>query len=445
MFIAFCFIALFIAWIWIDYFRMIDIYERESPVYFIITFILGAASVSIVLLIELLLKGSSFNLNGAFINDFLYCVIRIGAVEEFAKFIPFLIVYKLFRKEINEPIDYFVYLAISALGFSAAENVIYFNNHGAGLIIIRSILATLGHIFDTSLIAFGFIIYKYKTPRHPFFSFLIFFLLAAIAHGFYDFWLIFEGSGGAGILVTIIYFFFTISIFATILNNALNNSTFFSYKKVIDSKMIAAKMLIYYLIILFVQMLLMAIQVGPLTAVQGTFSSLVMTGFIVVVAVVRLSRFKLIKGRWSRIKIELPFKINLLNSNGNPTFNIRIKGDSFNEVHVNAFYEEYFMLFPFSKKNSDMEFYYPAYIERKLFLYNDETYYLARIFDPENTNCCQYRLLRPKTINVTMKRDKYPYVAVLNFDAVPDFEDQTNKFSDFVFETWAYLKPLKES
>lgn len=445
MFIAFCFVALFIAWIWVDYFRMIDIYERESPVYFLITFILGAASVGIVLIIEDILKGLSFNLNGSFINDFFYCVIRIGVVEEFAKFIPFLIVFRLFTKEINEPIDYFVYLSISALGFSAAENVIYFNNHGANLIIARSILATLSHIFDTSLIACGFIIYKYKTHRHPYQSFLLFFMLAALAHGFYDFWLIYKETQGIGVLVTIIYFFFTISIFATILNNALNNSTFFSYRKVIDSKMVSTKMLLYYLVVFIIQTLLVTIKDGPVTAAKGSIITLLMTGFIVTVAVVRLSRFKLIPGKWNRIIVELPFTIRFLTGKGNPVIDIHIKGDSFNEAHVNAFYEEYFLLFSFSEKHSDIEFYRNAYIEKKLFLHKDETYYLAKIFNPQDAREYHYRLLKPKTTNITMKRDRYPIVAVLNFDHVADFENHSNKPDDFVFETWAYIKPFQES
>jgi RsiW-degrading membrane proteinase PrsW (M82 family) len=445
MFIASCFISVFIAWIWVDYFRLIDIYERESPVYFIITFLLGGASVLIVLFTEQLLSSSPFVINGTFINDFLYCVFRIGAVEEFAKFIPFLIVLLLFRKQINEPVDYFVYLAISALGFSAIENILYFDNHGPQLIISRSILSTLGHVFDTSLIACGFILYKYKTHRYPLFTLLGFFLLASLAHGFYDFWLIFEGTKEGGFLITILYFFFTISIFATILNNALNNSNFFSYKKVVDSKKVGDRLLFYYALVFGIQTIMVTIQKGAGFAFTGFLGSLFTTGFIVIIAVIRLSRFKLIKDRWNRIKIELPFRIILYTSTGDFTFRIRIKGESFNEVYVNAFYEEYFLMFPFSKKNSGMEFNQVAYIEKKLFLYNDETYYLGKIFNNDRSGTFSYRLLKPKTTDVTMKKDKYPIVAVLNFDSVRDFENSGNRVSDFVFESWAFIKPMEEN
>ncbi len=445
MFTAFCFIAVFIAWIWVDYFRLIDIYERESLKYFIFTFILGGASVGIVIIIEHLLKDWTFDINGSFINDFLYCFLRIGVIEEFAKFVPFLLILSLFGKQINEPIDFFVYIAISALGFSAVENVLYFQVHGPQLIITRSILSTLGHVFDTSLIACGFIIYIYKTHKYPLFTFFGFFLLAALAHGFYDFWLIYEGTKEGGIIITILYFLFTISIFATILNNALNNSEFFSYKKVVDSGKVAKRLLLYYAILFGIQATMVAIKKDAGYAVAGFLASLFTVGFIVVIAVIRLSRFKLIRGRWNRIKIELPFafSFNFRRENTlNPVFSIRIKGESFNEVYVNAFYEEFFLIFPVSKRNSSMEFYQQAYIEKKLFLHNDETYYLGKIFTQDGSGSFYYRLFKPKTTGVTMKKGKYPVVAVLNFDSVSDFENPGRRASDFVFETWAYIKPM---
>lgn len=148
-------IAVFIAWIWVDYYRLIDVYEKDSLKYFLITFCLGCASVFIVFgLDRFVLDHSGFDLNGHFVNDFLYSVFRIGAVEEFAKLVPFLIMYSLFKKRFNEPIDYLAFICTSALGFSAVENVLYFNNYGPYIINSRAILSTVGHMFDTALIAY---------------------------------------------------------------------------------------------------------------------------------------------------------------------------------------------------------------------------------------------------------------------------------------------------
>ena len=133
-------IAIFIAWIWVDYYRLIDIYENEKLKYFILTFILGCSSVFIVLgLNKFLLDSFQFELNGEFVNDFLYCIFKIGMVEEIAKTVPFVLIFFLFKKQFNEPIDYLAFISISALGFSAAENVLYFEREESK-IIFSSIL-----------------------------------------------------------------------------------------------------------------------------------------------------------------------------------------------------------------------------------------------------------------------------------------------------------------
>ncbi len=118
MFILYILIATFIAWTWIDYFWRIDVYEKDSIHLFLIMFILGGASVLIVFGInEYFLEQFDFKLKGDFIEDFLYTVFNIGFIEEVAKLIAFLIFYSFFKKQLNEPIDYIIFISISALGF----------------------------------------------------------------------------------------------------------------------------------------------------------------------------------------------------------------------------------------------------------------------------------------------------------------------------------------
>ena len=163
MIFIYCLTALLIAWVWIDYFRIIDIFEKDKLIYFIISFLLGGSSVLIVFgLNELFLDEVPLYLNGQFLNDLLYSVLKIGAVEEFAKLVPFLVTLPLFRKQINEPIDYLALICASALGFSAVENVLYFNLAGPEIISARAILSSIGHMFDSSLIAYGIILVKYR-------------------------------------------------------------------------------------------------------------------------------------------------------------------------------------------------------------------------------------------------------------------------------------------
>ena len=371
MIFLYAFIAIFIGWIWIDYYRLIDIYDKEELKYFLLTFFLGGLSIFIVFGVDVLIRGYKFKPDGTFLNDFLYSFLDVGIIEEFAKLVPFLIMLLLFRKQINEPIDYLAFISVSALGFASAENILYFLDGGASRIASRAILADVGHMFDTSLIAYGIILVKFKKVKSNAVTLLGFFLLAALSHGFYDFWLIY--SRGFGWIVTLLYFFITISIFATILNNAINNSSFFTYKKVVDSWKVSGRIFTYYAFVFAIQSVLIGMDNGVVFAIRATKNNLITAGFIIAVTTIRLSRFKLIQGRWFKIKVELPFQIgggSEMSGYASPvsTMSISIKGDSFNEVFINNFYEEYFYMYPVSSRIGEIPDRQFAYIERKLFL-----------------------------------------------------------------------------
>lgn len=445
MIILYSIIAIFIAWIWVDYYRLIDIYNKESLKYFILTFALGCASVLIVWGINsFFLDNYSFHLNGDFFNDFMYCFLNIGLVEEFSKTIPFLIVFLFFRSQINEPVDFIVFISISALGFSAAENVLYFHQYGPSIINGRAILSTVGHMFDTSLIAYGIIRMQFGKNPSKFFILIGFFVLAALSHGFYDFWLMYKETQTFGWLITVLYFLITISIFSTILNNALNNSTFFTYKKVVDSDKVSKRLLTYYGIIFLIQFILLILIENFIYALNNLRGSFLITGFIMIVAVIRLSRFKLIQGRWQKINIEFPFTLHRGDSfiGTRPSYlRIRIKGESYNEAYINIFYEEYFLLNPVTKRNSYIRNTRIAYIEKKIFLKNDETFYIVKVFDDVKKETFETMLVKPKTINKTMINSKYPIIALLKIENIADLDDTKLSAKNFEFKEWAFAQP----
>ncbi|MDD2982493.1 MAG: PrsW family glutamic-type intramembrane protease [Crocinitomicaceae bacterium] len=444
MIVLYSFIAVFIAWIWVDYYRLIDIYEQEKLKYLILTFFLGCASVLVVFGIQLyVLDSFYFELNGNFLNDFLYSVFKIGLVEEIAKTIPFLIMFFLFKKEFNEPIDFLAFMCVSALGFSAVENVLYFTEHGPNIINNRAILSTVGHMFDSSLVAYGIIRYKYYPKGNKVLSLILFFFLAALAHGFYDFWLLFEGTESGGWLMTILFFLITVSVFAIILNNALNNSSFFTYKKVIDSNMVLKRLLSYYGVVFAIQFILLIFHQNFEHAINNLVASILLTGFIILVTCIRLTRFKLIHKRWNDLKLEFPFFITKSDPTGMNASQlvIRMRGDSFNEVSINVFYEEYFILNPLSKRNTNMGTPRLAFIERKIFLYNDDTFYVVKVFDGNENSRYELMLIKAKTANVTMVNNKYPIVAVLKIENFADLDNVQMRAENFKFREWAFLKP----
>lgn len=437
-------IAVFIAWIWVDYYRLIDIYEQEKLKYFILTFALGGASVLIVLGINrYLIDRFQFEINGEFANDFLYCVFKIGLIEEFAKSIPFVLIYFIFRKQFTEPVDYLAFISISALGFSAAENALYFNRHGPYIINGRAILSTVGHMFNTALIAYGIICYKFQQNNHGKMQMGMFFFLGVLSHGFYDFWLIHEGTSSAGWLITVLYFLLTISVFAVILNNAINNSSFFSYKMIIDSNKVMGRLFTYYGIVYLSQFLLLLYLRDFNYAIVNLAVSIYFPGYIVIISCIRLSRFKLIKNKWENLKLEFPFKI-VVDENTNRGLlglTIVIKGDPFYEVYINQFYEEYFTLNPLTYSNTYLENPRLSYIEKKIFLKNDQTYYVCKVYNDSLSESYELYLLKPKTSGNILVSDKYPIVAVLKIDDMEDYENPKRSFDSFEFLEWAYVKP----
>lgn len=442
MLLIYSLIAVFIAWIWVDYFRLIDLFHKEDLGKLLMMFVGGALSTLPVLGLDSLIGHLDFmNLNGNMFHDFMYCFLGIGLVEELAKILPVIVAYKFVQKNAPEPIDLLAFFCVSALGFSAAENVIYFFNKGPDLITGRAILATVSHMFNTALFTYGIIRYKYYFSNNNFFVILVYFILAALSHGFYDFWLLYD-FGPGGKFVTIFYFLITVSVFAIILNNAINNSAYFTYSKVIDSAKVSSRLLIYYGSVFLLQFLLLWNATSFIEAWADLFGSLIFIGFIVTVSVIRLSRFKLIRNRWHPIRIELPFTFDnspTLPGDGGSSFKIR--GDSYNESFINAFYNEYFLLVPLSRDSPYLEEVRVAYIEEKIFLKGDDTFYLVRVYANLENAIAFSLLIKPKLRGRSFIEDKYPIVALLKYDTEFDMNDNNKNLNDFEFLEWAYIKP----
>lgn len=434
------FLALVIAWIWVDYFRMIDIFDREHLLHVIGIFSLGASSVLLVLIINWYwLDYTPFAMNGNFFNDFLYCVVYIGAVEEFSKIVPFLLVFMLFRSHFSEPLDYLIFICISALGFSAAENVLYFKNHGAEVVNGRAILSTVGHMFDTSLVAYGVIRYQHNRTTLNFFGIIGFFLLAALSHGFYDYWLIQQHFTG-GFLITILFFLFTISWFATILNNAINNSPHFDYKKVIDPDKVGYRLLLYYGIVYVLAFVVLSIEKSPKHAATNLFQSIYISGVIAAISCIRLSRFTLLKGHWFPIRVEIPFSFRGGEYSGLTStrrMGLRVKGENYNDSMISQYFNEEFLLYPLSKRSTYLQVPRKAYLKDKLLSKRGELIYPVKVYF-DGLNGYEDMLLISKSTGTTEVSDRYPIVALMHVRQ--NGEKPSSKTASF--KEWAYLVPI---
>lgn len=434
-------ISLFIAWIWVDYFRLIDIHHKNSLIHVVIAFLLGGSSVFIVFgAHEYFLNGISLSINGNLLNDLAFAILQVGMLEEFSKFCAFLVFFLLFRSHLKEPIDYLMYVSVCALGFSAVEHVLYFSESGPEIINGRAILATVGHMFDTSIVAYGLILFRFKREKNSFLTILVCFLLASLAHGIYDFFLMYPPLDQIGWIFTILYFLVTISVFAVILNNSINNSPYFSYKEIIDSSFVFKRLLIYYGIIFAAQFLLTLLDHSLEWSIESIMYSVMLSGTIIILTIGRLSRFNLVRGRWERIKLEFPFKI----SSGSSSLlgsRLSIKGENFNETHINPFMETTFYLKPILQNSNYLREKRMAYMEHKVVSKKNDVYYIIRVYDGDQTTNYTVHMLRAKFTHPNMVKDKYPIVGVLkveNNQATTDYKS-IKKYS---FKEYAVLLPL---
>jgi RsiW-degrading membrane proteinase PrsW (M82 family) len=446
---AYIIIAFFIAWVWIDYYRLIDIYEKEQLKYILFTFFFGGLSAFLVLnLQEYLFIYFHFELTGNWLNDFLYSTFKIGLVEEIAKAIPFVIVLFLFEKQLNEPIDYIAFICFSALGFAAVENVIYFYNHGSSIISGRAILSTVGHMFNSAILGYGFILVRFRDKRPAWLILLVFLLLASLAHGFYNFWLLYEETKSFGWIITVLYFLFTLSIFSTMLNNSLNISSFFTYKYVVKSNKVASRLLLYYLLIFIFQGIVLTIETDFYNSMGHLTAGLFVTGFIVVITSVRLTRFKLIKDRWEKIKFELPFSVyhaDLEGSIASSSLRFNIKGEGFCDAHISIFYHEHIYLNPLSASSSYLRAQRLAYMEEKLFLDDDLTVYLIRLYLYTDIESYETMVIKAKKTGTTEINDKYQILGLYQINNIELIKNPEQlSINDLTFIEWVYLVPMEE-
>ncbi|MCH2198850.1 MAG: PrsW family intramembrane metalloprotease [Flavobacteriales bacterium] len=414
MIIGYILVALFISWIWVHYYRSIDIYERDSLIYFLMAFLMGCASVVFVFVAHaFLLNEIGWRMHGGFFNDLMYCIFQIGLLEEVAKFIPFFIMLKMLPKVIDEPVDYLSFAATCALGFAAVENVMYFTSSGPEIISGRAVLSVIGHMTWTVFVAYGFMRQRYKKPKPSIWEMFGFLMLAATAHGIYDFALMWEGFKGPGYFLAVIFYLLCISAYATMLNNALNNSPHFHYSQSIESWTVALRIVGWYFALFLLQSFLVFLEYNTMRSFQSFFLSIFTTGFIIAMAALRLSRFRLIRGEWFRVRFNFPinrkFSLSLFQD-----YNINIRGDSPAEIALNGLIGKQQPIRPFARKKVYLRYQRNIEILEKIFLKDHDSMYVAKVYNSSG-NQFEMVLLRPR-VGKSFIADTHPIVAVHKID-----------------------------
>lgn len=397
---------------------MIDLFEREKFGPMLISFIFGAASVFLISLAEsTVFLTWQYSFNGQWFTDLAFIFLRIAGPEELVKVLAFALSFLVFRKHYNEPLDYLIYCSLAALGFSALENFLYFRNHGAGLFVGRGILSTVGHMFDTALFAYGIILYRFRYQKRRFWLVPLFFILSVSAHSFYNFWLLFPGFKPYGYWVTVLFFLFTISIYAVILNNALNQSQFFDYRKALHSTRVSGFLLVYYGILFLVQLAFVAVESDLMNALYNFQSEVYLVGFVAITSTIRLSHMQLVHKHWFPIRFELP--ISFATSEGGYSY-LKIRGYSYNASYLQAHFQEEILLRPMSRSKGYVNWVAKAMMEEIIFFKDQRRAFKTKVYDANGENPVYY-LLIPKLKGKAFNEDNRPIVGLLKWQE--DFDD----------------------
>jgi protease PrsW len=137
--------------LWFLYFASRTRYKRPSRSLLALTFLFGALATGPALGLNLIGQSAVGALFGqGDLAHILVLLLVVGPVEETVKF---LVVFgHAWRKpEFDEPLDGVIYSATAALGFAAAENVIYLWQNDPTLILLRGPLSNPGHALFSAL------------------------------------------------------------------------------------------------------------------------------------------------------------------------------------------------------------------------------------------------------------------------------------------------------
>lgn len=216
--------AFLVAFVYIRFLRKLDLFEQEHPFYSVLAFVMGCLFLFLIFpLHNLLPELRNIQEGESFSERLQFHFQAVALFEEAVKILPFLLLLP-FAKPINEPFDYIKYASVGAMGFAAVENVQYFNEYTVRIIEGRAFYTAVMHMFTSSLIAYLWMITKYRTKLPPALSLIPGFLIACMVHATYNALM----SGVITYTVGIVFTITLLTFWGRMMNNALNLSPFFS-------------------------------------------------------------------------------------------------------------------------------------------------------------------------------------------------------------------------
>ena len=217
--------ALLICAVWAVFLRRIDIFRPQPLSILVLVFLLGVCSAMVALVLgDFLPEYLPLPSGPSWFQGLAHSVIYIGFVEELVKFLPVLLLAGLFRPP-EEPFDLILLGGMSALGFATLENSLYFTRNGLGLVYPRFLYSTGMHLAMTGTICYAWVKAMVFRKNSRFARVALGFLLAALVHGSYDYFLLYADKRLS--VMSIFLALLMISEFYRVIRNTLNISPFF--------------------------------------------------------------------------------------------------------------------------------------------------------------------------------------------------------------------------
>lgn len=163
------------ALIWLHYLLKEDERNPEPRTLIFIAFLAGMIAVPIAIPLESFLRDYAYqHYPSCSVYDSICSPILLGwaVIEEFLKY-GMAAIFILWRKDVDEQIDFVIYMLTVALGFAALENTLFLiepfgtGNYIAGLATdnLRFVGSTLLHVVASSAIGFA-LAFSYMKPRY---------------------------------------------------------------------------------------------------------------------------------------------------------------------------------------------------------------------------------------------------------------------------------------
>lgn len=431
------------AMLWLNYFKRIDLLEGERIIDVIVAFVIGFLSPSITLWIYYGLGVLDIKFNGEFTNDFLYSLLGVGLSEELSKLVGVFVVFKILKKRINEPVDYLVFAGIVALGFSVRENFIYYNNYGSQIITGRTFISCLVHIINTSICVYGIYRSSIFNKGNIYINSIIGISLAVVSHGMFDFFLTQSFLGDFTPLISSVIYLIGINFWMQMINNAINYSPFFDYEKIAATTKLYSTLFTWYLIIVVIEFSYAYYYKDLLFALKDVGRNVLNEGFLLVIVALRTSRLKINKGKYIRVRLQLPFYFTK-NDDEDILFlgmAIKIRGESPKEHRFLKYIGKEIIICPMNQNQTIIKKERKARLIKKYLLKNDVVTYLVEIYSENDEKNTMY-ILKPKTSNAGNIDQTYP-VAILmgnKNSKTLDKNNQTPSYDELKKVEMVYIK-----